>query len=91
MINFDGNQLSTEFLEVFGKPVAEISVRQMWWLVKFGKHIRGRCRSNAALNNFLRRNFPHLQFREVDKTAPDGRHYQGLVINDVDGEDNAAD
>jgi len=81
MINFDGPELAGEFHEVFGKEISSIDSRQMWWLVKVIKHCRGRCRSNAALNNWLNRNFKHLRFKEVDKEGPRGT-YKGLEIQD---------
>jgi hypothetical protein len=81
MIRFDGAEVAKEFEEVFGRSIATITVRQMWWLVKFGKQIRGRCRSNAALNNFLSRNFKHLKFSEVEKQGFRGP-YKGLSISD---------
>jgi len=78
MINFDSP--GREFEAAFGKSVDTLTVEQLWWLVKFGKHIRGRCRSNAALNNYLSRNFKHAKFQQITKTAPDGRTYPGLSI-----------
>lgn len=56
----------------------DLTLKQLWWLVKFAKHIRGRCRSNTALNNYLNRNFS-AQFREVSKTF-NGRTFMGLQI-----------
>jgi len=81
MINFDNPKVGTEFEEAFGKPASSLTLRQLWWLVKFGKHVRGRCRSNAALNNYLRRNFPHAKFEEVTKTNATGERYPGLEIS----------
>lgn len=67
-----------------------LSAKQLWWLVKFAKHIRGRCRSNAAFNNYMNRNF-NAQFQEVPKEY-NGRIYQGLKITvngeSIEGEDN---
>ena len=65
MINFTGNELREEFEEVFGFPIEKLNVRMLWWLVKFAKHIRGRCRNNAALNNYLSFNFKHARFVEL--------------------------
>ena len=79
MIRFDGEDVAGEFHQEFGKPITSIDERQMWWLVKLIKHCRGRCCSNAALNNYLTRNFKHLQFNEVDKEGPRGM-YKGLEI-----------
>ena len=79
MTNFDGADLTKQFEQAFGKPVSSLTLDQIWWLVKFGKHIRGRCRSNAALNNYLKRNFAHATFREVTKEGPRGP-YTGLAV-----------
>ena len=65
MMNFDGQEVGGEFQESFGREISTINERQMWWLLKFAKHVRGRCRSNAALMNYLNRNFKHLRFEEV--------------------------
>ena len=65
MMNFDGSEVAKEFEEAFGRPVNTLTKSQLWWLVKVAKHIRGRCRNNAALNNYLARNFGHASFRNV--------------------------
>jgi hypothetical protein len=49
---------------------AELNANQLWALTKFAKHIRLRCRNNAAFNNFCNRMFPHSQFKTVTKTRP---------------------
>lgn len=85
MIKFDGPEVAKEFEEVFGRPITDITVRQMWWLVKFAKQVRSRCRSNAALNNFLARNFRHLKFSEVEKQGYRGP-YMGLAIDGTEDE-----
>jgi hypothetical protein len=59
----------------------ELNTQQLWALVKFAKHIRLRCRSNSALNNYLNRLFPYATFKEVTKVARNGDKYQGLSIN----------
>ena len=79
MIKFAGNQVAEEWLEAFGFPITEISERGMWILVKLFKHARGRCRSNAAMNNWLRESFTGHQFKEVPKIV-DGESYKGLEI-----------
>ena len=80
MINFDGKEMQEEFEEAFGFPIEEITVHQAWWLTKFGKHIRGRCRNNSAFNNFMARNFRGLVFHEVTKEKDNGEKYKGLEI-----------
>src|ERR1051325_5290925 len=69
--------------------IDKLSVQQLWWLTKFAKHVRGRCRNNSAFNNYMNRNFPNAQFSEIPKQYTDDRgfikHYQGLKIT-VNGE-----
>lgn len=106
MINFDGKELQEEFNNAFGdfilpiksesgdfaKPltIENLSAQQLWFLVKFSKHVRGRCRSNAAFNNYMNRNF-NAKFDTVPKEY-NGRTYQGLKITvngeSMEGEDN---
>lgn len=57
MMNFDNPEVAQEFELVFGKPVNQITQAQMQWLIKVIKHCRGRCRSNVALANYVKRNF----------------------------------
>lgn len=75
---------------------ATLTVRQLWALTKFAKHVRLRCRNNAAFNNFMNAMFPHASFRQVTKTR--NNRYTGLpesypglaiVVNGeaVDGDD----
>lgn len=105
MINFDGKELQEEFNKAFGNlrffdvpenqtdrvfSIDKLTAEQLWWLVKFAKHVRGRCRSNAAFNNYMSRNF-NAQFQEVPKEY-NGKIYQGLKITvngkSMEGEDN---
>ena len=79
MMNFDGSQVMEQFKMEFG---GDITPTQMRWLLKFAKHIRGRCRSNAALKNYLKRNFPTLVFSDVPKTWK-GKEYIALGINSI--------
>ena len=78
MITFDGNEARTEFESEFG-PISELSVRKLWILTKMCKHARGRCRSNAAFNNWANRLFAPAKFKEVQKEY-EGRTYPGLEI-----------
>jgi len=65
MMDFDGEEMQAEFERVFDHPISHLTVPQLNWLVKVMKHVRGRCRSNAALKNYLNRNFTGHTFTEV--------------------------
>ena len=81
-MRFEGEQLASEFEEAFGVSVKSLTPRQAWWLTKFAKHVRLRCRNNSAFNNYMNRNFTGLDFKEVTKHRADGSTYPGLVITD---------
>jgi len=70
-------QLKQEIEESFGP---NLTAKQLWALTKFAKHVRLRARNNAAYNNLCNRVFPYAQFRQVNKTKPDGTSYPGLNI-----------
>ena len=85
MINFQAHEARKEFEEVFLKQISTLTARQIWWFVKFAKHVRGRCRNNAAFNNYARSLFAPAKFVEVEKTMPAKgpyleRKYMGLEI-----------
>lgn len=80
MALFDGQEMQREFEEVFGIKIADVSERQAWWLTKFAKYCRLRCRNNAAFNNYMNRNFTGLRFHQEMKTKLTGDEYEGLVI-----------
>ncbi len=80
MMDFTGKELQDEFKAAFGKDIKELSVQQIWWLVKVAKHCRGRCRSNAALTNYLNKNFIGHTFRQVSAETQDGKEYDKLEI-----------
>jgi len=66
---------------------ATLSAQQLWTLVKLCKHVRLRCRNNAAFNNCFNSIFqPHARFTQVNKTRADGTTYPGLsiLVNGVD-------
>lgn len=74
--------LKKEIEEQFGTA---LTVRQLWALVKLSKHVRMRCRNNAAFNNFMNGMFnPHATFRTIQKTRVSGPYagqtYPGLSI-----------
>lgn len=79
MINFLPPEAAQEFESAFGMKVDELSVHQLWWLTKFAKHCRGRCRSNVAFNNYANRLFKGARFKEVPKMYK-GQPYDGLEI-----------
>lgn len=57
------------------------SVQQLWALTLFAKHVRQRCRNNAAYNNFMNRIFKHARFATVPKVdEKTGERYEGLEI-----------
>jgi hypothetical protein len=77
MMDFQGEGVLVEFETVFGhKP----TISQLQFLVKLSKHVRGRCRSNIAFNNYMNRTFGSVaRFRSVTKQGPMGP-YEGLEI-----------
>ena len=80
-MNFTGTELEEEVEAAFGKPTSEFTTREIWVIVKMIKHCRGRCRNNAALNNWLNHNFPGHRFVAVDKeNKTTGETYKGLDI-----------
>jgi hypothetical protein len=80
MMNFDGEQLAQEFQRAFTIDIKDATVAQILFLVKMSKHVRGRCRSNAALKNCLQRNFGGHTFTEVDAINRRGETYKALRI-----------
>lgn len=78
MMDYDGEDVKNGFASAFGRTIDTITPEQMRFLVNLMKHARGRCRSNAALNNYLNRNFPHLNFKQVKK---EGADYEVLEIS----------
>ncbi len=80
-MNFDSAQLAADFEKAFGTPIESLTEAQLWWLVKVIKHCRGRCRSNAALNNYLNRNFKHARFETVPVTKENGDEFDSLRIS----------
>ena len=75
MIKFDTPQVAAEFEDAFGGVLTK---QQAWWIVKVAKHVRGRCRNNQALVNYMNRNFPHLRFSIVPKGD-----YNATVIEEM--------
>lgn len=92
MTDFDGKEMQEEFNKAFGMihlevfpnetpkaDITKLTLEQLWWLVKFAKHVRGRCRNNTAFNNYMNRNFSPAKFKEVPKEYEEKR-YMGLEI-----------
>jgi hypothetical protein len=85
--------LKKEFEDQFG---TSLNARQLWALVKFAKHVRLRCRNNAAFNNFCNAFFNNARFSQVTKQRPNRynpsqlENYPGLQISvagqEVDGD-----
>lgn len=65
MARIDGAEVQAKMCEVFGIKPEDITPQQVFFLVKIAKHCRLRCRSNAALHNWLKRGFPGLDIRTV--------------------------
>ena len=81
MMRFDGPEVAEEFQRVFERPIETLTESELWWLVKFAKHVRGRCRNNVAFVNYMNRNFSSASFHEIDKPRDDGEGtYKGLEI-----------
>jgi hypothetical protein len=81
-MNFEGKEFAEEFETAFGISIKSATVKQLWWLTKFAKHVRMRCKNNAAFNNYMNRNFSHMVFREVQKANASGETYAGLEIQE---------
>jgi hypothetical protein len=79
MTNFTGKPLQDQFKDAFGKSIEELTPQQIQWIVQFAKHVRGRCRSNNALRNYLNLNFTGHSFKEVDTTF-NGKPWKKLTI-----------
>ena len=66
------------FHTVFPK---EFTLEELWTIVKLCKHVRLRCRSNVAFNNFFNALFEECAtFTQVTKHHADGTSYPGLEI-----------
>jgi len=76
MMRFESEQDKEDLARVINK----LDIKDLWTLIKWAKHIRGRCRQNIALINYLNRVIPQYRFSEVPKTTPDGRPYKGMMI-----------
>lgn len=79
----DISKLKKEVEENLGK---ELTGNQLWTLVKLCKHVRLRCKNNAAFNNFMNSMFgDYARFSTVTKTRKSWKtgqeeSYPGLSI-----------
>jgi len=82
MARIEGSEVEKKVCEVFGLKPEDITPAQVFLLVKIAKHCRLRCRSNAALHNWLRRGFPSLKittFKAESRFKP-GQMYDALSV-----------
>lgn len=79
MINFTSPEAQLEFEKAFGMKIEDLTTEQLWWLTKFAKHCRGRCRNNSAFNNYANSLFKGARFKDVPKEYK-GKPYKGLQI-----------
>ncbi len=68
-----------DFEGTFGRKITK---EELWWLVKVIRHCRQYCRNNAALKNYLAREFRDFNFSMEEKTNKKGEDYMGLVITE---------
>jgi hypothetical protein len=78
-MNFDNEDFKKEFEEAFNIKIEEVTPKMLWFLTKFAKHVRLRCRNNQAFNSYMNRNFPNASFNQVSKVGNKGP-YMGLMI-----------
>lgn len=82
MLRLDPSQVREEFAEAFGQPYPTLP--QLWFFIRFAKHIRGRCRNNAALCNFVQRSFPEFQCKQVEAVDErTGKKYNKMEVTQV--------
>lgn len=81
MMRFEAQDVEKEFLEVFNLTPETVTPEQIKFLIKFSKHVRGRCRSNVVLHNYLRQSFKMITFKEEQRTnAKTNKDYTVLNI-----------
>jgi hypothetical protein len=79
-MHFTGKDFTTAFESAFGFSVKDATAEQLWFLTKFAKHVRMRCRNNTAFNNYMNSNFAPAKFKTVQKIGRDGSPFPGLEI-----------
>jgi len=80
MMNYDGTEVAAGFEKAFGFTIQELNESQLWWLVKVSKHIRGRCRNNAAFMNYMNRNFKGARFSEIEMEGDRGTYKKLMIV-----------
>lgn len=61
-----------------------LTIEQVWTIVKLSKYVRLRARNNSAFNNLFNNLFPEFQFREETKYHPVTKlPYKGLKIKSL--------
>lgn len=82
MARIEGSEVQKKMCEVFGLKPEDITPQQVFFLVKIAKHCRLRCRSNAALHNWLKRGFPGLKIttHKAESKFKPGEMYDALSI-----------
>lgn len=81
-MRFEGSEAAQELQSVLKD---NYTAHDVMTLVKFAKHVRLRCRNNAAFNNYMNRLFDgQFTFQQVTKQGPRGT-YPGLKIECVGG------
>lgn len=66
MARIEGSEVQSQICEAFGIKPEQLTPSQIFLLVRIAKHCRLRCRSNAALNNWLKKGFPALKITTVE-------------------------
>ncbi len=80
MVRFDSDKDKARLGLALRADVTEQDILQ---LVNFGRHIRGRCRNNTALVNYLNSMFTgRFRFALVDREYG-GRVFKGLQITHI--------
>lgn len=89
MARLDGPDVEQKIIKAFGlSGPEELTGEQVFLLVAVAKHARLRCRSNAALYNWIKRCFPSLAISTVKMESKFrvGEMYDALkVINPISG------
>lgn len=87
MARIEGREVQQKMCEVFGIEPKDITPQMVFYLVKIAKHCRLRCRSNAALHNWVRRGFPSLLIttHKAESKFKPGQMYDALRIDNPEG------
>lgn len=77
-MRFEGPAVANMLKDAFGIDMKDLTPDQLRFVVNVAKHVRTRCRSNAALRNYLSANFgAGIIVQEVDREWK-GRAYKAL-------------